>query len=155
MPRRMECTPIKLEDQCIYVYLNYLHDEMNLIFHLKNYRERSVLLKQHGLEPDLLVNRMQTQLSNNLAGILQDIVRQKMVDILISTLHTVPASIQDFVGVSKPPPVLCKLMDNFYKFSEPATTSSSSQQSGEDKSYSNSNKTFTTVEQFRSFPRLM
>ena len=145
MPRRMECTPIKLEDQCIYVYLNYLHDEMNLIFHLKNYRERSVLLKQHGLEPDLLVNRLQTQLSNNLAGILQDIVRQKMVDILISTLHTVPASIQDFVGVSKPPPVLCKLMDNFYKFSEPATSSIEN----------GGSKTFTTVEQFRSFPRLM
>ena len=91
MPRRLECAPQKLEDQCIYVYLNYLHDEMNLIFHLKNYREKSVLLKQHGLEPDFLISRLQCQLSNNLAGILQDIVRQKMVDILISTLHTVPA----------------------------------------------------------------
>ena len=77
MPRRLECAPQKLEDQCIYVYLNYLHDEMNLIFHLKNYREKSVLLKQHGLEPDFLISRLQCQLSNNLAGILQDIVRQK------------------------------------------------------------------------------
>ena len=86
MPRRMECTPIKLEDQCIYVYLNYLHDEMNLIFHLKNYRERSVLLKQHGLEPDLLVNRLQTQLSNNLAGILQDIGKKNALKNMTNSL---------------------------------------------------------------------
>lgn len=141
MPKRMESTPLKLEEQCIYVYLNYLHDEINLIYHLNNYRERSVLLRQHGLDPDVLIARLQNQLSSNLAGILQDIVRQKMVDILISTLHTVPASVQDFVGFSKPPPVLCKLTDNLYKNHDPA----------EDKS---SPKTFTSVKQFRSFPRL-
>ena len=49
-------------------------------------------------------------------------------------------SIQDFLGVSKPPPVLCKLTDNLYKNTDPS----------EEKTV----KPFTSVEQFRSFPRL-
>lgn len=69
------------------VYLNYLHDEMHLIFHLKAYKDRSVLLRQHGLAPDTLIAKLQQQLSYFLKGILQDIARQKMVDVLIGTLH--------------------------------------------------------------------
>ena len=119
---------------CIYLFLNYLHDEMNLIFHLKNFRNRSVLLKQHGLEPDVLIARLQSQLTNSLTGILHDMVRQKMVNILIETLHNVPVSIQDLMGVSKPPPVLCKLTDNY--FSSSAFFSDSASSGGTGKSFS-------------------
>ena len=48
------------------------------------------MLKQHGLEPDALIARLQSQLTNSLTGILHDMVRQKMVNILIETLHNVP-----------------------------------------------------------------
>ena len=114
MPSQLEKSPPKLEDLCLYLFLNYLHDEMSLIFHLKNFQDRSVLLKQHGLQPDQLIARLQSQLTHSLTGILHDIVRQRMVDILISTLHNVPTGVQDLMGVSRPPPVLCKLSDGYY-----------------------------------------
>ena len=146
MPPQWECNPPRLEDMCTYLFLNYLHDEMNLIFHLKNFQDRSVLLKQHGLEPDRLIARLESQMTHYLTGILHDIVRQKMVDILISTLHTVSSSIQDLMGVCKPPPVLCKIPDirplvNF----EPTTLNSGSK-------YLPSNP--YTIHQYRTFPRL-
>jgi hypothetical protein len=180
MPQRMECTPLRLEDQCIYVYLNYLHDEMNLIFHLKNYQERSVLLRQHGLAPAKLIDKLQSQLSNSLTGILHDIVRQKMVNILISTLHNVPSCVQDFIGVSRPPPVLCKISDTFLINSGstslwPSSSSSSSHSQilhqgptvaggggsnspthsgGSSSSGSLVRQGFNSVQQYRTFPRL-
>ena len=123
---------------CIYLFLNYLHDEMNLIFHLKNFKDRSVLLKRHGLESDRLIARLESQLTHNLTGIVHDIVRQKMVDILISTLHSVPSSIQNLMGVAVPPPVLCKIFESS-KAGNAATSSSTPLQQ---------------QHQYRSFPRL-
>ena len=86
-----------------------LFTEMNLIFHLKNFKDRSVLLKKHGLESETLIARLENQMTESLTGILHDIVRQKMVDMLISTLHSVPNSINNLMGVALPPPVLCKI----------------------------------------------
>ena len=147
-----ECSPPRLEEMCTYLFLNYLHDEMNLIFHLKNFQDRSVLLKQHGLEPDRLIARLETQLCTSLTGILHDIVRQKMVDILISTLHTVTHSIQDLMGVCKPPPVLCKIPENF-------ELNNSNGAGGSTSKYmptipSSSNSANSAIHQCRSFPRL-
>jgi len=142
---------------------------MNLIFHLKNFRNRSVLLKQHGLEPDALIARLQSQLTNSLTGILHDMVRQKMVNILIETLHNVPVSIQDLMGVSKPPPVLCKLTDNYFSssafFSDSAACGGTGIFNGQQNqsvafvpcavtSSSASCSSYGSVEQYRSFPRL-
>ena len=142
MPKQWERSPARLEDLCTYLFLNYLHDEMNLIFHLKNFKDRSVLLKRHGLESDRLIARLESQLTHNLTGILHDIVRQKMVDILISTLHSVPSSIQNLMGVAVPPPVLCKIFE-----SSKAGTSTAS-------SSSNTALQQQQQHQYRSFPRL-
>ena len=103
MPKQINNNPIKLEDQCMHVYLNYLHDEMHLIFHLKNFQDRSVLLRQYGLAPDKLYDILQSQISNNLQGILHDIVRQKMLDILISQLHLFINDVHKMFAVARPP----------------------------------------------------
>ena len=103
MPKQIKISPIKLEDQCLHVYLNYLHDEMNLIFHLKNFQDRSVLLRQYGLAPDKLYDILQSQLSNSLQGILHDIVRQKMLDILISQMHLYISDMHKMFAVGQPP----------------------------------------------------
>ena len=103
MPKQIKISPIKLEDQCLHVYLNYLHDEMNLIFHLKNFQDRSVLLRQYGLAPDRLYDILQSQLSNSLQGILHDIVRQKMLDILISQMHLFISDMHKMFAVGQPP----------------------------------------------------
>lgn len=166
MPRTIDSAPLSLEDQCVYAYLNYLHDEMNLIFHLKNYQDRSVLLKQHNLEPDQLIARLQGQLSHSLTGILHDIVRQKMVDIIISTLHNVPSSIQDFQGVWNPPPILCNITDSFLRSHVPLGNPSCDYQHPAHINNpqipihpsiscpSSSKPGFCSVDQYRSFPRL-
>ena len=106
MPRQIKISPVKLEDQCLHVYLNYLHDEMHLIFHLKNFQERSVLLRQHGLAPDRLFQFLQSQISDSLQGILHDMVRQKMLDILISKMHLFISDMHKMFAVGRPPPPL-------------------------------------------------
>ena len=164
MPPRLERSPQKLEDLCLYLFLNYLHDEMSLIFHLKNFQDRSVLLRQHGLEPEVMIARLQCQLTHSLTGILHDIVRQKMVDILISTLHNVPASIQDLIGASKPPPVLCQLSDGYYKSAFTTESVNSVSSNGNPSSSvavlsvnanGGSSNNYSTMQQYRSFPRLL
>lgn len=150
------------------MFLNYLHDEMSLIFHLKNFNQRSVLLKQHGLEPDRLIARLQGQLTHSLTGILHDIVRQRMVNILISTLHNVPITIQDLIGASKPPPVLCKQSDGYYRSGASSEVSQSLIHQGSAMQASTSSAppgssgmtsssgavNCNTLQQYRSFPRL-
>ena len=103
MPKQIKISPTKLEDQCMHVYLNYLHDEVHLMFHLKNFQDRSVLLRQYGLAPDRLYDLLQSQLSNSLQGILHDIVRQKMLDILISQMHLFINDMQKMFAVGRPP----------------------------------------------------
>ena len=66
MPPRRSCVPARLEDQCLQVYLNYLHDEVHMLFYLKNFHHRSVLLAKMGLDPDKLYKILQYQLSNKL-----------------------------------------------------------------------------------------
>ena len=78
-----------------------------------------------------------------------------MVDILISTLHNVPVTIQDLMGVSKPPPVLCKLSETWHKCSqyEPNNSCQASTSVAAAASSSNS-PPHGSVHQCRSFPRL-
>ena len=66
MPPRRSSVPARLEDQCLQVYLNYLHDEVHMLFYLKNFHHRSVLLSKQGLAPEKLYKILQDQLSNNL-----------------------------------------------------------------------------------------
>ena len=104
MPKQIKNNPIKLEDQCMHVYLNNLHDEMHLMFYLKNFQDRSVILRQRqDLAPDKLYDILQHQISNNLQGILHDIVRQKMLDILISQLHLFINDMHKMFAVGRPP----------------------------------------------------
>lgn len=87
MPKSLRQNPLKLEDQCVKTYLNYLYDEINLISKIRAYETKSVLLKKFGLQSEALFEVLQTQLSTKLRGILHDLVRQKMLDIVISRLH--------------------------------------------------------------------
>ena len=88
----------------MHVYLNNLHDEMHLMFYLKNFQDRSVILRQRqDLAPDKLYDILQHQISNNLQGILHDIVRQKMLDILISQLHLFINDMHKMFAVGRPP----------------------------------------------------
>jgi len=104
MPKQIRNNPIKLEDQCMHVYLNNLHDEMYLMYYLRNFQERSVILRQRpDLAPDKLYDVLQYQISNNLQGILHDIVRQKMLDILISQLHHYINDMHKMFSVGRPP----------------------------------------------------
>ena len=103
MPKKIKISPSKLEDQCLHVYLNYLHDEVHLMFYMKNFQDRSVLLRQYGLAPDRLYELLQSQLSNSLQGILHDIVRQKMLDILISQMHHFICDMQRMFALGRPP----------------------------------------------------
>ena len=104
MPKQIKNNPIKLEDQCMHVYLNNLHDEMHLMYYLKNFQDRSVILRQRqDLAPDKLYDILQYQISNNLQGILHDIVRQKMLDILISQLHLFINDMHKMFAVGRPP----------------------------------------------------
>ncbi len=50
---------------------------------------RSVLLQRSGLQADRLLHGLQQQLTTSLRGIVSDIVRQKMVDMVVANLHGV------------------------------------------------------------------
>jgi len=77
--------PKSLEDQCIQRYLYYMKDETDIIFHIRAYEARSVLLRN--ISPASMIRSLDKQLCLGLTGILQDIVRQKMAEILIHDLH--------------------------------------------------------------------
>ena len=46
MPPQLNLTPMSLEDQCLYSYLNYLYGEMSLIFQLRQFQNKSLIIKQ-------------------------------------------------------------------------------------------------------------
>jgi len=85
MPPGKVWQPASLEDQCIYRYIDYLKDETDIIFHVRAYESRSVLLRS--VSPATMFRILDRQLTAGLTGILQDIVRQKMTEILIRDLH--------------------------------------------------------------------
>jgi len=89
MPPCKVWQPKTLEDQCIQRYLYYMKDETDIIFHIRAYESRSVLLRN--VNPNSMVRCLDKQLCHGLQGILQDIVRQKMADILIHDLHNLAA----------------------------------------------------------------
>jgi hypothetical protein len=68
------------------VYLSYLYGEVMLISQLRAFERQSVLLKQHGLMPDKLLDILQYQLTSCLTGIVRDIVRQKFVNMIIASM---------------------------------------------------------------------
>jgi len=85
MPPFKVYQPASLEDQCLLVYIHTLKSEAELIFHLRAYETKSVLLKN--LNPDVLFHRLQQQFVCGIHGILQDMIRQKIVDILLLNFH--------------------------------------------------------------------
>lgn len=85
MPPLKVWQPKSLEDQCIQRYIFYLKDETDIIFHVRAYETRSVLLRN--VSPGSMFRILDRQLCHGLTGILQDIVRQKMTTILIQDLH--------------------------------------------------------------------
>jgi len=85
MPPLKVWQPKSLEDQCIQRYIFYLKDETDIIFHMRAYETRSVLLRN--VSPGSMFRILDRQLCHGLTGILQDIVRQKMTTILIQDLH--------------------------------------------------------------------
>ena len=106
MPLQLNSSPVRLEDQCLYVYLNYLHDEVHFLYYLQNFENRSVLMAKHGLIPDLLRQSLQNQLSHRLKGILHDIVTQKMLNILISRMSKLIQNLDDMLKIGQPPQAL-------------------------------------------------
>ena len=85
MPPLKLWQPRSLEDQCITRYIYYLKDETDIIFHLRAYDTRSVLLRN--VSPNAMFRTLDRQLCQGLTGILQELVRQKMTNILIQDLH--------------------------------------------------------------------
>lgn len=86
MPPLRMWQPRSLEDQCISRYIYYLKDETDIIFHMRAYESRSVLLRH--VSPATMFRILDRQLCQGLTGILQELVRQKMTIILIQDLHT-------------------------------------------------------------------
>ena len=86
MPPLKLWQPRSLEDQCITRYIYYLKDETDIIFHLRAYDTRSVLLRN--VSPNAMFRTLDRQLCQGLTGILQELVRQKMTNILIQVIFT-------------------------------------------------------------------
>jgi hypothetical protein len=95
MPPSLKLNPSKLEDLCTRVYLNYLYDEIHLIHHLRSYEQKSVLLKHYGLVPERLIEVLQLHMKHTLRGILHDIVRQTMTDMIIQSLPNLVAMMEE------------------------------------------------------------
>jgi len=85
MPPLKVWHPKSLEDLCIQRYLCYLKDETDMIFHMRAYETRSVLLRN--VSPGVMFRILDRQICTGLPGIIQDIVRNKMTAILIGDLH--------------------------------------------------------------------
>jgi len=93
MPPTKSLVPESLEKLCLKTYITLLQDETEIIFHLRAYSSKSILFKT--LSPDQLTKRLEQQFTFGIPGILQDIVRQAIVENLILNFHTlVQASIQ-------------------------------------------------------------
>ena len=60
-------------------------DETDIIFHLRAYESRSVLLRH--VSPTTMFRILDRQLCLGLTGILQELVRQKMTCLLVQDLH--------------------------------------------------------------------
>jgi len=86
MPPVKRVSPASLESLCLSTYITLLQNETEAIFHLRAYVPRSVLLKS--VSPDLLFQRLERDLNYGLTGIMQNIVRQRIVENLIANLHT-------------------------------------------------------------------
>ena len=61
-------------------------DETDIIFHLRAYESRSVLLRH--VSPTTMFRILDRQLCLGLTGILQELVRQKMTCLLVQDLHS-------------------------------------------------------------------
>lgn len=87
MPPRLNLKVASLEDICLNVYYKYIQDEMALICSLKQFEDKSVLVKRFNMSSRTLFQTLRLQLEYGLNGILQDIVRQKLLDRIILEFH--------------------------------------------------------------------
>jgi hypothetical protein len=81
MPQIKNFQPRSLEDLSLSSYIQLLKDETGVIFHLRAYETKSMLMKD--VSPDLLFRRLEELFICGVPGILQDIVRQRIVEHLI------------------------------------------------------------------------
>ena len=88
MPKIYYRVPDSLEDQCLRVTFSYLNDEMNLLFHLTYFKDKSLLIKKFWSSTDQLFDLLRKEL-HKLTGIVRDISTQKMTDMLIGILDRV------------------------------------------------------------------
>eukprot|EP00088_Acartia_fossae_P006006 TRINITY_DN12736_c0_g1_i3.p1 TRINITY_DN12736_c0_g1~~TRINITY_DN12736_c0_g1_i3.p1 ORF type:complete len:683 (+),score=146.77 TRINITY_DN12736_c0_g1_i3:113-2161(+) len=87
MPPLKRLSPLSLESLSLQTYINLLKDETELIFHLRAYTPtKSVLMRK--VCPEQLVRVLESQFNCGLHGILQDIVRQRIIDYMIKNFHT-------------------------------------------------------------------
>lgn len=87
MPRHRLVCPISLEQQCIHFFLRYLYDEVTLVTHLRTFEDKSMVLKSYGIQADQIMCILDSLLDNGLAGIQQELVRKKMISLVIDNLH--------------------------------------------------------------------
>ncbi len=92
MPRARSHQPASLESQCIEAYMRYLYEEVNFVMHVRYFEDKSALLQRTGLSSQAMLQALDVQLACSLRGILHDIVRQKMVDLVVANLHGVVMS---------------------------------------------------------------
>ncbi|CAB4055868.1 unnamed protein product [Lepeophtheirus salmonis] len=95
MPKVLERAPKSLEDQCLRVYYDYLSDEMNLLFYLSFFKDKSILLKTYCRPVDSLFQSLECELSR-LRGVLRDNGSKENG----GPCHTVPSSQTSTIGDS-------------------------------------------------------
>lgn len=86
MPEAMCEQPQRLEDICLVAYKDYLLDEFNLISQLQKFEKNSVVLKQFEVTADKSLMALEHALTTTVKGIFQDIVRQKLVEMILPEL---------------------------------------------------------------------
>jgi len=89
MPPIKELVPLSLEALSLQAYINLFKNETEMLFHLRAYSPKSILLAK--LSPQDLVRKLEQQFTCGIHGILQDIVRQRIVDHIIKNFHTLMA----------------------------------------------------------------
>jgi len=85
MPPLRRLEPQSLENISLQAYISLLKNETELLFHLRAYAPKSILVNR--VSPDILFRRLETQFISGLHGILQDIVRQRVVEHIVKNFH--------------------------------------------------------------------
>ena len=86
MPRERCEQPARLDDICLVAYKNYLLEEFNLISQLRKFERSSVVLQQFEVTAERALAALEHALGATVKGIFHDIVRQKLVKMLLPEL---------------------------------------------------------------------